>query len=167
MVSVPPVESAALVSSRATVALERMAASLVPLMVTCTLVSVPSAAATEKVSETEAPTFRLSKALLAVKLQAPALSMLKVPWAPTVPVCATKVAALSTSLMVSAPLVVSAASVSSSATTSADRTAASLVPCRVTVTTCVVPSAVVTVMWSVSVPPLLSSCTEALALLSV
>ena len=100
-------------------------------MVTCTEVRVPSAAATEKVSETELPTFRLSKALLAVKLQAPAVSMLNVPMVPTVPVCATKVAGLSTSLMVSVPPVVSAALVSSRATTAEDRTAASLVPLMV------------------------------------
>ena len=66
MVSVPPVVSAALVSSSATVALDSTAASLVPLMVTFTEVFVPSAAETVKVSDTELPTFRLLKALLAV-----------------------------------------------------------------------------------------------------
>ncbi len=43
MVSVPPVDSGALVSASTTAALERIAASLVPLMVTCTEVVVPSA----------------------------------------------------------------------------------------------------------------------------
>jgi ribosome recycling factor len=42
------------------------AASLVPLIVTCTEVRVPSAAATEKVSDPLLPTFRLSKAEFAV-----------------------------------------------------------------------------------------------------
>jgi len=55
-----------LVSAKATVAELRIAASFVPLIVTCTLVVVPSAAATVKVSETDWPTFRLSNALLAV-----------------------------------------------------------------------------------------------------
>jgi len=66
MVNVPPVVSGALVSSKATTALERIAASLVPLIVTCTLVVVPSALATVKVSETDWPTFRLSKTEFAV-----------------------------------------------------------------------------------------------------
>ena len=65
-ISVPPVVSGALVSARATVAELSTAASLVPLMVTCTVVVVPSAEATVKVSDTDWPTFRLSNALLAV-----------------------------------------------------------------------------------------------------
>ena len=65
-VNVPPVVSGALVSARATVADETIAASLVPLIVTCTLVVVPSAEATVNVSDTDWPTFRLSNALFAV-----------------------------------------------------------------------------------------------------
>ena len=64
-VSVPPVVSGALVSANATVAELRTAASLVPLIVTCTVVVVPSAELTVKVSATDCPTLRLSKALFA------------------------------------------------------------------------------------------------------
>ena len=65
-VSVPPVVSAALVSESTTVAELSTAASLVPLIVTCTVLVVPSAEATVKVSDTDWPRFRLSNALLAV-----------------------------------------------------------------------------------------------------
>ena len=65
-VSVPPVVCGALVSVRVTAALETTAASLVPWIVTCTVLVVPSTEATVKVSETDWPTFRLSNALLAV-----------------------------------------------------------------------------------------------------
>ncbi len=65
-VSVPPVLSGALVSARATVAELSTAASLVPLIVTCTVPVVPSAEATVNVSDTDWPTLRLSNALLAV-----------------------------------------------------------------------------------------------------
>ena len=58
--------SGALVSARATVAELNTAASLVPLIVTCTALVVPSAEATVKLSETDWPTFKLSNALLAV-----------------------------------------------------------------------------------------------------
>ena len=58
--------SAALVSDSATVAELNTAASLVPLMVTCTVLVVPSAEATVKLSDTDWPTFRLSNALFAV-----------------------------------------------------------------------------------------------------
>ncbi|MNP79769.1 hypothetical protein D3C76_1776880 [compost metagenome] len=51
-------------------------------------------------------------------------------------VCATKVAALSTSLMVRVPVVVSGALVSLSVTLAEDSTAASLLPVRVIVTVC-------------------------------
>ena len=51
--SVPPVESAALVSFNAMTAELRIAASFVPLIVTCTEVSVLSAEATVKVSDTD------------------------------------------------------------------------------------------------------------------
>src|SRR3977135_1377596 len=70
-VSVPPVVSGALVSARTTVAELTTAASLVPLIVTCTALVVPSAEATLKVSDTDWPTFRLSNALLAEQVQAP------------------------------------------------------------------------------------------------
>ncbi len=65
-VKVPPVVSGALVSAKATVAELSTAASFVPLIVTCTVLVVPSEEATVNVSETDWPTFRLSKALLAV-----------------------------------------------------------------------------------------------------
>ena len=64
-VSVPPVVSGALVSESATVAELNTAASFVPLMVTCTVLVVPSAEATVKLSDTDWPTLRLSNALLA------------------------------------------------------------------------------------------------------
>src|SRR5258708_2068218 len=66
-VSVPPVVSGALVSDSATVADESTAASFVPLIVTCTVLVVPSAEATVNVSDTDCPTLRLSNALLAVE----------------------------------------------------------------------------------------------------
>ena len=65
-VNVPPVVSGALVSLSVTAVLESTAASLVPLIVTCTVLVVPSAEATVKVSDTDCPTFRLSNALFAV-----------------------------------------------------------------------------------------------------
>src|SRR5205814_831524 len=65
-VSVPPVDSAALVSLSATAALESTAASLVPLIDTCTVLVVPSTAETVNVSDTDWPTFRFSNALLAI-----------------------------------------------------------------------------------------------------
>ena len=67
------------------------------------------------------------------------------------PVCATKVAALSTSLMVSVPEVEmsAAALVSVRLAVSDDRTAASLVPRMLTVTEVKVPSALETVKVSV------------------
>ena len=52
-VSVPPVVSGALVSAKATVADESTAASLVPLIVTCTVDVVPSAERTVNVSDTD------------------------------------------------------------------------------------------------------------------
>ena len=64
--SVPPVESAALVSFNATTAELRIAASFVPLIVTFTEVADPSAEATAKVSDTDSPTFRPSNALFPV-----------------------------------------------------------------------------------------------------
>ena len=54
-----------------TVALDTVAASLVPRMVTVTLLLVPSTLVTENVSFTEAPTFRRSKALLAWNVHCP------------------------------------------------------------------------------------------------
>ena len=63
----PPVDSAASVSVRLAVAVPVItAASLVPAIVTLTDVVVPSAAVTVKLSDTDWPTLRLSKALLAV-----------------------------------------------------------------------------------------------------
>ena len=64
--SVPDVVSGALVSASDTVAELRTAASFVPLIVTWTVLVVPSADATVKVSDTDWPTFRLSNTLLAV-----------------------------------------------------------------------------------------------------
>ncbi|MDT4854005.1 hypothetical protein FQZ97_882910 [compost metagenome] len=66
MLSVPPVVSGALVSVRATAVLLNTAASLLPLMVTVTLVVVPSALVTTKVSVRESPAFSSLKAELAV-----------------------------------------------------------------------------------------------------
>ena len=66
-----------------------------------------------------------------------------------VPACATKLAGLSTSLMVSVPPVASAALVSVRLLTSAERTAASLVPRMLMVTDVVVPSALATAKVSV------------------
>src|SRR5258708_26818317 len=80
--SVPPVVSAALVSDSATVADDKTAASLVPLIVTCTLLVVPSAEATVNVSETDCPTLRLSDALFALYVQAPFAAIEKLPLAP-------------------------------------------------------------------------------------
>ena len=57
-VNVPDVVSGALVSARTTVADETIAASLLPLIVTCTVLVVPSAEATVKVSDTDWPTLR-------------------------------------------------------------------------------------------------------------
>src|SRR5712691_8775195 len=144
-VSVPPVVSGALVSARATVADETIAASLVPLIVTCTVLVVPSAEATVKVSETDWPTLRLSNALLAAYVQAPLAAIENVPFVPATLVCGTEVCALSTSDTVNVPPVESAALVSDSATVADDRTAASLVPLIVTWTVVVVPSAEATV----------------------
>ncbi len=62
---VPLAAKGALVSVSDTVAALNTAASLVPLIVTCTLLVVPSAEATVKVSDTDWPTFRLSNALFA------------------------------------------------------------------------------------------------------
>src|SRR6267378_2795204 len=144
-VSVPPVLNAALVSESATVAALSTAASLVPLIVTCTLVVVPSADATVKLSDTDWPTLRLLNALLAVYVQAPFAAIENVPFAPATLVCATKVCALSTSDTVSVPPVVSGALVSDSATVADLNTAASFVPLMVTCTVVVVPSADATV----------------------
>ncbi|MCY1303609.1 hypothetical protein D9M70_533240 [compost metagenome] len=79
MVRVPPVVSGASDSVRATAALLSTAASLLPLMVTVTLVVVPSAPVTTKVSVSESSVFSSLKAELATKVQLPAASMLKLP----------------------------------------------------------------------------------------
>ena len=81
---------------------------------------------------------------------------------PAVLACATKVVALSTSVMVNAPLVLRTASVSVNAPLmSPPITAASLVPVMVTVTVCWVPSALTAVKLSVySVPASNWSCAE-------
>src|SRR5260221_3745649 len=70
IVSVPPVLSAALVSDSVTAALEMTAALFEPLIVTCTVLVVPSADATVKLSDTDWPTLRLAKVLVAVEVQA-------------------------------------------------------------------------------------------------
>src|SRR5258708_6051122 len=145
MASVPPVVKGALVSPRVTAALESTAASLVPLIVTWTVVVVPSAEATVNVSDTDWPTLRLSNALLEVRGQAPVGAIGNVPFGPATFVCGTNVCALSTSDMVSVPPVVSGALVSDRATVAELSTAASLVPLIVTFTVVVVPSAEATV----------------------
>src|SRR5258706_10665771 len=144
-VSMPPVVSGALVSATDTVAELTTAASLVPLIVTCTVLVVPSAEATVNVSDTDWPTFRLSNALFAVYVQAPFAAIENRPFAPATLLCTTKVCALSTSLMLRLPEVVNAAFVSASDTLAELRTAASLVPLIVTCTVLVVPSAEATV----------------------
>src|SRR5258706_812069 len=78
-VSVPPVLSTALVSDSATVADDTTAASFVPLMVTCTVLVVPSADATVNESDTDWPTVRLSNALLAAQIPAPFTAMANEP----------------------------------------------------------------------------------------
>ena len=65
IVNVPTVESTALLASNTTTTEPRIAASFVPLIVTCTEAAVPSAEATRKVSDTDWPTFRPSNALFA------------------------------------------------------------------------------------------------------
>ena len=81
------------------------------------------------------------------------------------PVWATKVAGLSTSLIVSVPPVLSTASVSLRLTVALPSTAASLVPVMLTVTTWAVPSSVVTVKRSAGkVWPAPSACTAGSAL---
>src|SRR5260221_10870028 len=81
-VSVPPVVSAAFVSDSATVADDKTAASFVPLIVTCTLLVVPSAEATVNVSDTDWPTLRLLKELFAGQVQAPFPAFENVPFVP-------------------------------------------------------------------------------------
>src|SRR5258706_14072142 len=81
-VRVPPVVSGALVSARATVAELSTAASFVPLIVTCTVLVVPSAEATVNASETDWPTFRLSNALLAGSDQRRVAEIGRSRWAP-------------------------------------------------------------------------------------
>ena len=65
-VSAPPAVRAAFVSLSTTLAELTTAASLVPVIVTCTVLVVPSDEATANVSDTDWPTFRLSYALFAV-----------------------------------------------------------------------------------------------------
>ena len=79
---------------------------------------------------------------------------------------------LSTSVSVSVPVAVGVPGVALPASITApvvvpEMTAASLLPVMVIVTSCVVPSTVVTVKVSVSVPPTLSACTALLVLSSV
>src|SRR5688572_7168420 len=144
-VSVPPVVSGASVSSRLTAADESTASSLVPLIVSSTVVLVPSAAVTVIWSDTESPTFSPPNALFAVYVHTPALVTENVPFVPATFVCATNVSTLSTSAFVSVPPVVSGASVSSRLAAADESTASSLVPLIVTCTVVVVPSAAVTV----------------------
>ncbi|MCY1371648.1 hypothetical protein D9M69_588010 [compost metagenome] len=66
-------------SFRVTLSLAPTGRSLLPLMVTVTLVLVPSAAKTSKDSVSLSSTFSSLKAELATKVQAPAALMLKVP----------------------------------------------------------------------------------------
>src|SRR3989441_155225 len=144
-VSVPPVVCGALVSVRVTAALETTAASLVPWIVTCTVVVVPSAAATVNVSDTVCPTFRLSNAEFAVYVHAPFAAIEKLPFVPATFVCGAKVWGLSTSAIASVPPVLKGALVSPSVTAALESTAASFVPLIVTCTVLVVPSTEATV----------------------
>ena len=108
---------------------------MVPVMVTVTVLGVPSMLCTLKVSTYVSPTFNSSKAALAVKSQAPLAARLKVPYVPATPVCATKLlSGLSGSVAVRVPEVLIAASVSATETDAEDTVAASLVPVMVSVT---------------------------------
>jgi len=91
--------------------------------------------------------------------------MVKVPYAPAVPACATKVAGESTSVTVIVPPTDCAASDSVIAWASTEMTAASFVPVIVTVTAAgrVVPSTAATVKVSVTTWPAASgSCAESI-----
>ena len=66
-------------SSRVILSATPTGASLVPLMVMVTLVLVPSAAETSKLSVRLSPTFSSLKAELATKVHLPSVPMLKVP----------------------------------------------------------------------------------------
>src|SRR4051795_12244160 len=78
-VRVPPVLSGALVSVSVTAALEITAASLVPLIVTCTVPVVPSRLATVKVSDTDCPALRLAEAADALYFHPPLAASENVP----------------------------------------------------------------------------------------
>src|SRR5688500_10914051 len=90
-------------------------------------------------------------AALAEYVEAPAASIANVPWLPTVPACATNVAGLSTSLIVSAPDRQSVVEVQALVRlrVSDDRTAPSSVPRMLMVTEVSVPSALATEKMSV------------------
>ena len=76
------------------------------------MLGVPSTLVTLNVSLTLSPTFRVSNALLAVNVQAPAASRLKVPMVPTMVAGVKALSVSSTSLLVKVPEVLTGASVS-------------------------------------------------------
>ena len=127
-VKVPEVLTGASVSTNTWLSELTVAASLVPLIVICTVLGVPSTLVTLKVSLTESPTFKLSNALFAVKVQLPPASISKVPMAPTIFAGVNVSSGLSTSVLVKVPEVLTGASVSTSTWLSELTVAASLVP---------------------------------------
>src|SRR3954464_1913373 len=140
--SVPEVVTGALLSASATAAELTIAASLLPWTVTCTVLVVPSADDTVNVSDTDCPTFKLSSALFAAKVQSPLAAIENVTYVTATLVCGTKLAGLSASVIVSGQPVLSGTSVSITTTLAALMTAASFVPLIVTWTLLGVPSAV-------------------------
>ena len=139
------------------------APSLVPLIVIDTTCSVPSTDLTLKLSSTFSPTFRLSNALLAVKVHAPASVIDRLPFVP-IKVSARKPAALSTSVAVSVPVICTGALVSAALPLATPViTAPSLVPLIVTLTVVAVPSADLTVKVSEADWPTLRPLNASLA----
>jgi hypothetical protein len=92
------------------------------------VLGVPSTLVTLNVSLTLSPTLRLSKALLAVKVQTPAAFISKVPMTPTILTGVKVSSGLSASVLVRVPPVASGASVSTRTWLSLLTVAESLVP---------------------------------------
>ncbi len=148
MVSTPLVVSTLLLSISVTLAVLMTAASLVPKILTVTVLVVPSVLATVKTSLYTAPPANSLCAELAVYTHWPLACSARLPYVP-VKVPVTKVAWLSTSVMLKAPDDVRMALVSSRPTVAAPITAASLVPRMLTVIVLAVPSLLATAKVSV------------------
>ena len=131
------------------------------------MLGVPSTLVTLKVLLALSPTFKLSKVLLAVNVQAPAASITRVPLLPTIVAGVKLLSGLSTSVLVKVPLLVKTASVSVKATTSLLTVAASLLPLMVTLMVCTVPSTLVTLKVSLTLSPTFKASTVALLLSTV